>query len=778
MDLSEFLAPFFEECFEMLQQMEGDLLALDGGDNAGVSDRIDSIFRVAHSIKGGAGTFGFSRITEYTHSLEALLDAVREGQREMTPDAVRVMLESVDVLRDMLAAERDGGSPDQAAVERTLGQIRALLNGEKASVAERAPTPAPAPAVEEAVASVMLDEPPSQPEALPAEPMATPASIDGQGWRIRFRPHEDIASQGSDPLRILRELAALGAMRSRVIEGSLPPVHSINPRHLYLAWDITLEGEVSREQVEDVFAWVMDQAEISIEPLGDVVMEGAPAFEQSEDEHQAHEGDVQVDEPEPAELDLAGLASVMTDGSEPEQVAGKLVDPVPGESRLAGQQEAQPKPQAGGSLKDVAPAAPPAVAKPAAQAAPASAAVPKDGGSIRVGIDKVDAIIDLVGELVITQSMLGQFSEEVERDGFVVSMLQRLKDGLTQLERNTRELQENVMRIRMLPISVAFNRFPRMVHDISRQLGKQIELKISGENTELDKTVLEKIGDPLVHLVRNALDHGLEPVEERLAAGKPATGTLSLNAYHKGGNIIIEIGEDGRGINKAKVLAKAREKGLVGPDEQLSDDRIHELIFAPGFSTADQVTDISGRGVGMDVVKRNIHTLGGGLEVRSEEGKGTTFVIRLPLTLSIMDGQLVVVGEHTYILPLMSIVESLQIAPERLSRVAGRAEVYKLREDYIPVVRLNEIFRIDARDNNERPLLVVIEGEGHKVGLMIDDLLGQQQVVIKSLETNFRRVDGLSGSTILGDGTVALILDVGGLFQMGRSLERKKGVAA
>ncbi|MDM7321700.1 MAG: chemotaxis protein CheA, partial [Gammaproteobacteria bacterium] len=402
----------------------------------------------------------------------------------------------------------------------------------------------------------------------------------------------------------------------------------------------------------------------------------------------------------------------------------------------------------------------------------------KEGGSIRVGIEKVDAIIDLVGELVITQSMLGQFSEEVERDGFHIGMLQRLRDGLAQLERNTRELQENVMRIRMLPISVAFNRFPRMVHDISRQLGKQVELRIHGENTELDKTVLEKIGDPLVHLVRNALDHGLEPPEERRAAGKPEVGILTLNAYHKGGSIVIEISDDGRGINKERVLAKAREKGLVGSDDVLPDERIYELIFAPGFSTAEAVTDLSGRGVGMDVVKSNIQALSGSLEIKSVQGKGTTFIIRLPLTLSIMDGQLIIAGGQIFILPLLSIVESLQIDPSLLSRVAGKAEVYRLRDEYIPVIRLRDIFNLPETYGNERPLLVVVEGEGVRVGLMIDDLLGQQQVVIKSLETHFRKIEGLSGSTILGDGTVALILDIGGIIQLGRRIEAsRRGVA-
>ncbi|TQV64790.1 MAG: chemotaxis protein CheA [Halothiobacillaceae bacterium] len=771
MDLTEFLAPFFEECFEMLQQMEGDLLALDGGDTSGMAERIGSIFRVAHSIKGGAGTFGFSRITEYTHKLEALLDAMRDGSRQMTPEAVRVLLETVDVLRDMLAAERDGTTANADEIERTLTIIRQMLNGE--SIAE--PVSAPAQP-----AAVLAEDLPGEPEAVEAampddafEPVVAAPPFeespleDPPGWHVVFRPGDDIAGQGSDPLRILRELAQLGPVQTRVLDDDLPPVHSINPRRNYLGWAIALRADVPRDQVEDVFAWVMDQAEVSIEPLGAGV-EPAP------------EADASVWGESPAEFVSAEPTPVPTPPARvgPDEVV-RPGDVSPQAVAAPAQPAAKPTP--------AAPAPAPASASAPAQAptvhavpARAAAAAPGGdaGGSIRVGIDKVDAIIDLVGELVITQSMLGQFSEEVERDGFEVSMLQRLKDGLSQLERNTRELQENVMRIRMLPISVAFNRFPRLVHDLSRQLGKQIELKISGENTELDKTVLEKIGDPLVHLVRNALDHGLEPVDERRAAGKPDTGTLRLNAYHKGGNIIIEIGEDGRGINKARVLAKAREKGLVGADEQLSDDRIHELIFAPGFSTAEQVTDISGRGVGMDVVKRNIHALGGGLEIRSAEGKGTTFVIRLPLTLSIMDSQLVVVGEQTYILPLMSIVESLQIAPDFLSRVAGRAEVYKLREDYIPVIRLNRIFNIPARAVNERPLLVVIEGDGQKVGLMIDDLLGQQQVVIKSLETNFRRIEGLSGSTILGDGTVALILDIGGLFQMGRRLENRKGAAA
>jgi len=392
---------------------------------------------------------------------------------------------------------------------------------------------------------------------------------------------------------------------------------------------------------------------------------------------------------------------------------------------------------------------------------------PKEQSSIRVGIDKVDSLINMVGELVITQSMLGQLGKD-----FDMSRVERLVDGLAQLERNTRELQENVMRIRMLPISFAFNRFPRLVHDLNRQLNKQINLKISGESTELDKTVMEKIVDPLVHLVRNSVDHGIEMPDERVANGKPAQGEVHLNAYHKGGNIVIDITDDGAGLNVERIRAKAIEKGVVASDAELSDEQIHDLIFEPGFSTAEEVSDVSGRGVGMDVVRRNIRELSGAIEVKSEVGKGSTFTIRLPLTLAIMDGQLIKVGSDTFIIPLVSIIESLQIKKSQLNAIAGKAELYNLRADYIEVIRLYHAFGIEA-DNKELEdgLLVVVEAEGRKVGLLVDDLLDQQQVVIKSLETNFKKVEGMSGATILGDGTVAMILDIQGLINLAHRSE-------
>ena len=381
-----------------------------------------------------------------------------------------------------------------------------------------------------------------------------------------------------------------------------------------------------------------------------------------------------------------------------------------------------------------------------------------------MGIDKVDALINRVGELVITQSMLGQVGRELS--DVEHKALEKLTTGLQQLERNTRDLQEDVMRIRMLPISFVFNRFPRMVHDVSSKLGKKVELRLKGEQTEIDKTVMEKIGDPLVHLVRNSLDHGLEMPDERVAAGKDETGTVELNAYHQGGYIVIEITDNGRGLNTAKIQEKAIERGLISADAVMTDQEINELIFMPGFSTAEVVSDLSGRGVGMDVVRRNIESLGGHVSVDSRPGEGSTFSVRLPLTLAILDGQLAKVAGDIYVVPLISIVESIQVSTEEINAIAGRASLYFFRDEYIPLINVREVFALGAPGEYDDGLLVVIENGGVKAGLLVDELLEQQQVVIKSLENNYKRVEGVSGSTILGDGGVALILDVAGMIEL------------
>lgn len=534
-----------------------------------------------------------------------------------------------------------------------------------------------------------------------AETGAVPQQHDrATRWHIEFKPEPSVFRSCNDPMRIIQELKGLGELTVTCSGAETLVLGEFDPEDCLLSWSMDLVGDVKREAIEEAFAWVMDECVLELTAEEPVVEEEAPAKEAAASEAPAAQ---------------------------------------PG--------KAAPEPE-----------------KPAAQKKPApqKKSGSQDSGSIRVNIGKVDALINLVGELVITQSMLSRFNGD-----FDFTQIQSLREGLTQLSRNTRELQESVMAIRMLPISFAFSRFPRLVRDTGNSLNKKVELKLTGEGTELDKTVLEKIGDPLVHLVRNSLDHGLETPDIRAAAGKPETGTLELRASHQGGNIVIEVIDDGAGINKDKVLAKARERGLVGPDEQLSDDRINNLIFMAGFSTAEEVSDLSGRGVGMDVVRRNITDLGGTVSVKSETGVGSKFTITLPLTLAILDGQLVRVGDQSYIISLVSIVETIQRGLENVNKVPGRSEMFELRNEYLPILRLHEIFNIEADSKRiEDGLLVVAEGGGQRVGIFVDDLLEQQQVVIKSLEVNYRRTPGISGATILGDGTVALILDVPGLIKM------------
>ncbi len=663
-DITQFHQTFFEESFEGLDVMESGLLELDIG--AVDSDTINAIFRAAHSIKGGSATFGFTNIATFTHAMETLLDEIRDGHREVSTEIVDILLQSVDCLRDMITAQRDGEDNDQERIDQLQRGLDALLGTKTGN--------------ENAPAKDMGEN--SAKQESPGE------------WKIAFSPHGNMLKTGNDPALLLRELESMGDLDIEVDTSKIPPLEQMNPEACYLAWELILRGSgITEESIREIFSWVEDECDLIIEEIS--------RFEES---------------------------------NEPEKPRNTPPKPAPGKK-------------------------------------PAKKSLTPESSSIRVSIDKVDTLINMVGELVITQSMMGSLDGDFE--DFDHARLEQLREGLSLLERNIRELQESVMRIRMLPISFVFSRFPRMVHDLSQKLGKQINFEMSGEQTELDKTVMEKIGDPLVHLVRNSIDHGIESPEARKQAGKPEIGNVRLNAFHKGGNILIEISDDGAGLNKERILAKARERGLIEEECQLSDEKTFELLFQPGFSTAETVSDVSGRGVGMDVVRRNIRELGGNIEISSTEGQGTTFTIRLPLTLAILDGQLVRIGRETYIIPLISIIESLLIVPENINSIASSSEVYKLRNDYIPILRTHELFGTRADSENiEEGLLVVIEGEGQKVGLFVDELLGQQQVVIKSLETNYQRVDGISGATILGDGTVALILDVEGLIGMARRTGR------
>jgi len=641
MDLQRFHATFFEESREGLDAMEAGLLALESGQQD--PEIINSVFRAAHSIKGGAGTFGFDAIAALTHVLETLLDELRAGKRALEATAVDAMLSSVDVLRALLREAEHGQPADPQAVAAIKARLEAVLSGQAAAAAP--------------VAAAKVDDTP-------------------EAWQIGFVPSPSLFMSGNDPLRIIRELEHLGSLQVAARLDRLPGFDQLDPLEAHLAWDLGLVGKVPRSKIEDTFAWVVDDCELDISPAA------------------------------PPSLATHAPAA---------QVA--------------------------------APAPAPAAAAPAAHEAETS---------IRVAVEKVDALINLVGELVITQAMLKQVSHALDP-----VHAEQLFAGLDLLERNTRDLQEAVIGVRMLPVDAVFRRFPRLVRDLSSRLGKHVRLRTIGEGTELDKGLIEKIADPLVHLVRNSIDHGLEMPDVRRDAGKDETGTITLAASHQGGHIVIEVSDDGRGLNRDKILSKALERGLSVPDNP-TDAQVWDLIFQPGFSTADAVTDLSGRGVGMDVVRRNIQALGGEVQLESKAGNGTRVLIRLPLTLAILDGMTVAVAGETVILPLAYVLEALQPQPEDVRTMAGEGRVLRVRGEYLPILSLSEYYGFGGRTKDDS-LVVVVEGDGQKIALEVDELVGQQQVVVKNIENNYRRISGVSGATILGDGRVSLIVDIGGL---------------
>src|ERR1017187_939573 len=662
LDLTQFHETFFEESFEALGSMEAALLKLSAGEAD--AELINTIFRVAHSIKGGSATFGFADVAAFTHTLETLLDQLRSGQRQVQSNIVDGLLRSVDVLRDMLTATQRKQPSDPALTAGLNAELQAIMKSPAGAIG---------------------------------------GADDGRviaGWRIGLVPGPLMMEHGNDPLRMMRELATLGTLVTRVDAGKVLTLAELDPEVCLLSWQMELRTDAERSAVEQIFEWAEGECTLSIEPLSPVAAtHGGPSAATA--------------------AAAAKVAATAAAASCPVAAAGPKTQPTP-EAVRSGSGE---------------------------------------GGSIRVSIEKIDELLNSVGELVITQSVCSQLAAVLEG-----RQADELRNALVQFERHLRSLQESVMRVRMLPIASIFNRFPRMIRDLGQRLGKKMQLKMSGDQTELDKTVLEKIGDPLVHLVRNAVDHGIEMPDKRRGAGKDEQGTISLHAYHKGGNVIVEVSDDGAGLQRDKILAKARERGLVGADEELSDDKILNLIFAPGFSTAELVSDVSGRGVGMDVVRRNINEIGGHVQLYSTPGKGSTVRIRLPLTLAILDGQLTRVGREIYIVPIVSIVETIQIKRDQISSLAQKAELFRLRDEYIPIIRLYELFGVQA-DNTDllNGLLMIVEADGKRVGLFVDELLSQPQVVIKSLETNFRQVTALAGATMLGDGRVALILDIPGV---------------
>lgn len=714
-DMSQFYQVFFEESTEHLAEMESLLLSLDV--STPDPEQLNAIFRAAHSIKGSAGTFGFTDMAETTHVLESLLDRIRKQELSLRPEMVDAFLESGDVLRSMLDAHQNRGEVDPSAVASICTRLRQL----SADVASPPP-------VHHSETNAVLQ----------------PEQARRHVYDIQFVPTE-ASAKGDGVANLLEELRRLGDVEVLVSPG-------VESGNLGL-WEIKLTTGVKTEAFSDLIDFISDDGAWRVSD--DMV--AAPVVD-----HSGLSAEIRCTEPVPQENEGYGFFAPLPEVIEEGDGFGFFV-PIPATSSL-------PTPEHEVSVP-VAPQEQTASPDPrSCPPKPAMTGAVVDS-SIRVSVEKVDQLINLVGELVITQAMLLQTTAELRE-----SVSERLTAGLVQLERNTRDLQESVMSIRMMPISFVFSRFPRVVRDLSGKLGKQVELKTSGETTELDRGLIERIADPLTHLIRNSLDHGIELPDLRIAAGKSPVGTITLKAYHQGGNIVIEVGDDGAGLPRAKILAKAKEKGLPVSD-QMTDQEIFNLIFEAGFSTADQVTDVSGRGVGMDVVRRNIQAMGGRVEIDSMLGIGTRMTVRLPLTLAILDGMSVSVGEQIYILPLSYVIESLQPLSGDIKTLSNQARVIQVRGEYLPVVVLHEVFNLALLVTDfTRGIMVVLDADGARVALYVDALVGQHQVVIKSLEANYRRVAGISGATIMGDGHVALILDVSVIVGMARTISQMAGV--
>jgi two-component system chemotaxis sensor kinase CheA len=738
-DMSQFHQVFFDEAEEHLATMESLLLTLDTEQPD--LDDLNAIFRAAHSIKGGSGTFGFTDMTEVTHILETLLDLLRKSELQPTLEMVDAFLRSVDVLKAQLQSHRSGGEAvDESEVREVCATLSHLSRGDGAAA-----------------------NPPSDSKAAPIQSGA-------QKFRIVVN-----LPRGPDMDTLIDDLANVG----RLSEQDTQQNH----------FEFSLETGLSDSELRDIFAFFLQPQNYELTVTGAAASASGEAygfFEKATDTATTSAGGTEAygffDEvPTPAAVsddsfgffdDAPGVPAVPASVEKAEAGAAKPYGFFVPESEIESrrdnargygffQEPVAPADAAKSAMQIEKPKAPSGKkAEPKAAAAAASG----DNTSIRVSVEKVDQLINLVGELVITQAMLAQTASEVDP-----VLQENLLNGIALLQRNTRDLQEAVMSIRMLPMNFVFSRFPRLVRDLAGKMGKDINFKTEGEGTELDKGLIEKITDPLTHLVRNSLDHGIELPDVRVAKGKSPRGNLVLRAFHQGGNVIIEVQDDGAGLNRDRILAKARERGL-GVTDTMPDAEVWQLIFAPGFSTAEQVTDVSGRGVGMDVVKKNIESLGGRVEIDSVQNVGTKITIRLPLTLAILDGLSISVGDEVFIVPLTSIVESLQPAPEDVKTVAGQGRVVHVRGEYLPLVALYDLFGIEpVHCEPHMGTLMIVEGDGIKGAMLVDELMGQHQVVIKSLESNYRKVPGVSGATIMGDGRVALILDVTAVMRLGRN---------
>ncbi len=752
-ELEAIKVTFFQECEELLADLEGGLLAMQDGNDDG--DTVNAVFRAVHSIKGGAGAFGLEPLVRFAHVFETLLDALRSNEIPGTPDLTALLLRASDVLADHVGAARGLGVVDMDASAAMAAELKIATNPGAAPAAVAAPVAeapveeAAAPAYVDAAPIVLVDDDADDDLGFDFQPMtitldaqaADAAVLDGNIWTVSIRPKSDLYRKANETALLLRELSRLGPIQATLDDSALPALEFLDPEAAYVTWSVRVETEQGEEAIREVFEFVDGDCELEI------VRGEAPVSDL-----------------------LAGLLDVAAPAPEPEPFLEAAAPPeapvieAPVEAPAPVVEAVEPAPPTV-AVSAPPPAAPP-VAANAPAAKPAQIDVPGPGQSvIRVDPERIDHLIDLVGELVINQAMLAQRVGE-----YGIAPSSNLAMGLDELEQLTRQIQDSVMAIRAQPVKSVFQRMPRLVREVANMTGKQARLVMDGENTEVDKTVIERLADPITHMLRNAIDHGLESPEERRAAGKNPEGVVRLAALHRSGRIVIEVQDDGKGINRERVLSIAVNKGLISPDLTLTDEEIDNLIFLPGFSTADKISDVSGRGVGMDVVKRSVQALGGRISISSRPGLGSTFTLSLPLTLAVLDGMVVDVAGETLVIPLACIVESLRPKLEEIRPLGPTGSVLAVRDSFVPLIDVG--LTLNYRDRSPSAtegVVLLVEGEdGSRAALVADAIHGQRQVVIKSLEQNYQQVEGVAAATILGDGRVALILDVDAVINLRR----------
>lgn len=708
-DSDEFISIFLSEANEIVEGLENDLVLLE--DNKSDEDLLNKIFRSAHTLKSSAGTVGFTTMSELNHVAENLLEKVRSGKLDVTPTMITVLLEFLDTVKIMLQNIIDGkGEADGVNnIESLKAKIKAIADGNEIDASVQAPTTSSAaPTVKKETQTS------TQAQAIEEPEKKEESSSGSNVFHISMSFKATIFDNGIDPLMFLNDLRDIGTISNLKIDSSnVPPISALeDPYTCYTQFSLDISTNSTLEQVQNIFLFVIDDNDINISD--------AKVSVQKEDKIET-QTETQVAEETKEEKSIEETKS---QEEAKEEIKTEQAKP----------QTSAAKSQASSSVKVQAPS------------------------TVRVDTRKLDSLMNLIGELVIAQSRIMQLTQSLDIDN-------GLKEAVSSMDRTSRQIQEEVMNIRMMPVGPIFNQFHRYVRDLNLELNKEVKLVLKGETTEIDKNMLEQLSDPLKHIIRNSMDHGIERTkEERIARGKPEFGTITMSAAHQEGHVVIEVSDDGNGLNKERIYNKAIEKGLLSKDGKYSDAEIYRTIFSPGLSTAEKITDISGRGVGMDVVRANVEKMKGKIEIKSEEGKGSTFIIKLPLTLAIIEGITFALGEQIYIMPLISIIEQMKVKNEQIKPFEGRGEMIKIRDEYLPLIRLHKVFEIDTHiEDIDNGIVVVVEAGYRRCAIFVDELLDQQQVVIKSLDSAFSKHSGISGGTILGDGRIALIIDIQGL---------------